>query len=62
MTQLLGALASQDLIDELNKLYPNRCIQRGQSLDDAHAERGQRELIDKLQSSLDDFEANQKVL
>jgi hypothetical protein len=58
----LGMLVTQDLIDDLNKLFPDTCIKKGQSLEDAHAVRGHREVIDKLQDALREFEVNQKVL
>lgn len=62
MSQRLGMLVSKDLIDDLNKLFPDSCIKKGESLEDAHARRGHREVIDKLQASLQEFESDQKVL
>lgn len=41
------------LIEELDKLYPHRCIQPGQSETDAHRYAGRRELIDELKARLD---------
>lgn len=45
--QLL-AVYSFDLIEALDRAYPKRCIQPGESLEDAHRYAGKRELIDEL--------------
>lgn len=41
-------LYSDDLIEWLDKQYPPRCIQKGESLEDAHRYAGRRDLIDEL--------------
>lgn len=38
------------LVEELNALFPARCIGPGQSLEDAHRYAGKRELVEFLQS------------
>ncbi|OAM52919.1 hypothetical protein A7981_05640 [Methylovorus sp. MM2] len=58
----LGSLVSNELIEHLNHFYPLRGIQKGQSLEDAHAERGNREVIDLLTSALADFTANSRII
>lgn len=39
---------SHDLIAELDRLYPPRCIAPGESLEAAHRYAGQRDLVDTL--------------
>jgi len=39
---------SADLIDELNKFIPHRCIDVGTTMEEAHRYAGKRELIDFL--------------
>lgn len=39
---------SADLIDQLDKLFPHRCIAEGETLEQAHRRAGARELIDYL--------------
>lgn len=44
---------SVDLIQELDELYPPKCIAPRQALEDAHRYAGQRELIDTLKARLE---------
>lgn len=39
---------STQLIEALDKAYPARCIQKGESPEDAHRYAGARELIERL--------------
>lgn len=39
-----------ELLDALDTLYPNRCIERGEAPEDAHRRAGARELVDHLLS------------
>lgn len=39
---------AEDLVAELNKLFPPRCISPGESLEDAHRYAGKRELVEFL--------------
>lgn len=36
------------LIEILHEKFPNRCIQKGETLEDAHRYAGQRQLVDIL--------------
>lgn len=49
---------STDLIDELARLYPERCIRRGESLEEAHRYAGKRELVLELLALKQRAEAN----
>lgn len=42
---------SRDLIAELDRLYPPRCIAPGESLESAHRYAGMRELVDTLKAA-----------
>jgi len=44
---------STDLIKQLDAQYPNGCIRRGESLEDAHRRAGNREVIENLKICLD---------
>ena len=39
---------AEALVEELDELYPPRCIGRNQSPEDAHRYAGARELVEKL--------------
>lgn len=39
---------AEALVDELEELYPARCIRRGETPEDAHRYAGARELVEKL--------------
>lgn len=41
-------LDSQELVERLDKLFPARCIQPGESLEDAHRYAGKRDLVEAL--------------
>lgn len=39
---------SEDLVEELDRRYPHRCIEREETPEEAHRYAGKRELIDRL--------------
>ncbi|EEE43296.1 hypothetical protein [Roseibium alexandrii] len=41
-------LDSSTLIEELDKMFPNKCIGKGETAEEAHRYAGRRELIDEL--------------
>jgi hypothetical protein len=41
-------LYAEELVEELSKTFPPRCITPGQSLEDAHRYAGKRELVEFL--------------
>ena len=41
-------LYASELVEELNNLFPPRCITPGQTLEDAHRYAGKRELVEML--------------
>lgn len=47
-TPILLTMSAYDLIDELDRLYPQRCLRKGEALEDAHRYSGARDLIDEL--------------
>ena len=53
---------SVDLIDELDKMFPARCIEAGQTLEAANRYAGKRDLIDYLRALRDEANATDKIL
>lgn len=47
-----------DLVRELAKSIPDRCIRKGESLDDAHRYAGQRDLVNNLLLRLEATESS----
>lgn len=43
---------SADLIKQLDAQYPDHCIRRGESTEDAHRRAGNREVIENLKANL----------
>jgi hypothetical protein len=54
----LGLFVTQDLLNELNELFPARCARPGMSLEEIWIEAGCRKVIDKMTQALKDSEAN----
>jgi len=43
-------LIEDDLIKWLDAAYPDRCIRKGESVEDAHRRAGARDVIERLQA------------
>jgi hypothetical protein len=48
---------STDLIDQLDALFPERCIREGETLEQAHRHAGKRDLINFLRQLRDEANA-----
>jgi hypothetical protein len=49
---------SEDLIEHLDSRYPNRCIAPNASIEQAHREAGNREVVDYLLALSENDESN----
>jgi hypothetical protein len=59
MTQSrLGVFVTQDLLQELNVLFPDRCARMGMSPEEIWIEAGCRKVIAKMADALKELEEN----